>query len=214
MSKRSYHQFCGVARALDILGERWTLLIVRDLLLGPMRYVDLLQSLGGITTNLLAARLKHLEAHGIAEKVRAPPPSVATLYALTDRGQSLRTLVLELGRFGAPTMAGGPDEGETVSLRWAMISLMRRFGGTTRPATLQLQVGEQPLVARMATDRLVMQTGLTDAADVTVLGPDSAWLQWVSARASARDLLERGDLERDGPLRPFLDLTRAVGGSA
>lgn len=202
-----------MARALDILGERWTLLIVRDLLLGPMRYVDLLHSLEGITTNLLAARLKHLEAHGVVEKRRAPPPAPASLYALTERGQSLRSLVLELGRFGAPTMAGGPGSDDKVSLRWAMVSLMRRFGGTSRPAVLQLHVGARPFVARMSEDALVMEDGHTDVADTTIRGSDPAWLQWVSGQASARALLGDGRLEREGPLRPFLDLTRSVGGT-
>ena len=211
MTKRSYHQFCGVARALDILGERWTLLIVRDLLLGPMRYVDLLQSLEGITTNLLAARLKHLEAHGVVEKRKNPPPAAVTVYALTARGQSLRALVLELGRFGAPTMGGGPGDQEKVSLRWAMLSLMRRFRGAPRSAVLALHVGERPFVARMAKEHLSIEDGTTDAALTTIRGPDAAWLQWVSGQTSARALLRESELRREGPMRPFLDRTRAVG---
>lgn len=200
-----------MARALDILGERWTLLIIRDLLLGPMRYVDLLRSLEGITTNLLATRLKHLEAQGLASKVLAPPPSGATLYALTPQGQSLRTLVLELGRFGAPSMIGGPMEGERISLRWAMVSLMRRYRGCLRPALLQLHVGNRPFVADMRPDELLMRDGLTDAADAVVRGEESAWRQWVSGRTSARTLFETGALRREGVVRPFADLTRAVG---
>lgn len=200
-----------MARALDVLGERWTLLIVRDLLLGPMRYVDLLNSLEGITTNLLATRLKHLEANDVIEKRKTQlGPSV---YALTERGASLRALVLELGKFGATSMAGGPNEDEKVSLRWAMVSLMRRFDGTPRPAVLQLFVGERPFVARMFESRLVVQDGLSDVASTTIRGPDPAWLLWVSGRASARDLLDAKRLERAGPIRPFLDLTRAVGGT-
>ncbi len=213
MAKRSYHQFCGVARALDILGERWTLLIIRDLLLGPMRYVDLLQSLEGITTNLLAARLKHLEAHGLLTKVAAPPPSGARLYELTPHGQRLRPLVLELGRVGAATMRGGPSDDERVSLRWAMVSLMRRYRGCPRPAVLQLHVADRSFVADMRPDELVMRDGLTDAAATIIRGDESAWRQWVSARTSARSLLETGALRREGAARPFSDLTRAVGGT-
>lgn len=200
-----------MARALDILGERWTLLIVRDLLLGPMRYVDLLHSLEGITTNLLATRLKHLEAHALVAKVPAPPPSGATVYRLTPRGQSLRTLVLELGRFGAPTMQGGPTEDERINLRWAMVSLMRRYRGCPRPALLQLHVGDRSFVVDMRPDELVTRDGVTDAATVVVRGGEAAWRQWVSGRTSARDLLDTGALERTGPARPFADLTRAVG---
>ena len=213
MAKRSYHQFCGVARALDILGERWTLLIIRDLLLGPMRYVDLLHSLEGITTNLLATRLKHLEAHGLLAKVPAPPPSGATLYSLTQQGQRLRSLVLELGRFGAPTMSGGPNDDERISLRWAMVSLMRRYRGCPRPALLQLHVADRSFVADMRPGELMMRDGLTDAAVVIVRGDEAAWLQWVSGRTSARTLFETDALQREGIARPFADLTRAVGGT-
>ncbi len=212
MAKRSYHQFCGVARALDVLGERWTLLIVRDLLLGPRRYVDLLHALDGITTNLLAARLKHLEAHLLVEKVRAPAPSGATLYALTPRGRSLRALVLELGRFGAPTMAGGPALAERVDLRWAMVSLMRRYRGCPRSAVLQLHVGDRAFVADMEPEALTLRDGTTDAADTTLRGPEPAWLQWVAGKTSTRALIDAGALQREGPARPFADLTRAVGG--
>lgn len=187
------------------------MLIVRDLLLGPMRYVDLMHSLEGITTNLLAARLKHLEAHALVEKVRAPPPSGATLYALTPQGQRLRSLVLELGRVGAPTMLGGPTENERINLRWAMVSLMRRYAGSPRPAMLQLHVGDRSFVADMRPDELLMRDGLTDAADVTIGGDEQAWRQWVSGRASARALFEAGALTRLGVARPFADLTRAVG---
>jgi len=213
LAKRSYHQFCGVARALDILGERWTLLIIRDLLLGPMRYVDLQHSLEGITTNLLATRLKHLDAHGLLNKVPAPPPSGATLYELTPQGQSLRSIVLELGRFGAPTMSGGPNDDERISIRWAMVSLMRRYRGCSRPALLQLHVAQRSFVADMRQDELVMREGLTDAAVTVVRGDEPAWLQWLSSRTSARTLVETGALRREGVARPFADLTRAIGGT-
>jgi DNA-binding HxlR family transcriptional regulator len=73
MSRRSYAQYCGLAKALDVVGERWTLLVVRNLLLGPLRYSELLRGLPGITTNLLAKRLKEMEEHGLLERIRARP---------------------------------------------------------------------------------------------------------------------------------------------
>lgn len=122
---KSYNQFCGVARALDVVGDRWTLLIVRDLLLGPQRYGALHRSLTGITTNLLAARLEALQTHGLVARTPIPGQKRAT-YALTPAGERLRPVVLALGAFGAAYM-DEPRVGDRVRPRWGMVSLMRRF---------------------------------------------------------------------------------------
>src|SRR5215831_6402600 len=98
--RRSYDQYCGVARSLDVVGERWTLLIVRNLLLGPRRYSDLLAELPGITTNLLAKRLKEMESAGLIEKHDQRRPGGAVVYALTATGAALEPVVMELGRWG------------------------------------------------------------------------------------------------------------------
>src|SRR3712207_6674695 len=100
MSGRSYDQFCALAKALDVLGERWTLLVVRELLLGPKRYSDLLEGLPGIGTNLLATRLKTLEANGLVARRRLPAPAASTVYELTDRGRGLEPALYELMRWG------------------------------------------------------------------------------------------------------------------
>src|SRR5919201_6854048 len=102
---RSYGQFCGLAKALDVVGDRWTLLIVRELLLrGPCRYTDLRKGLPGIATNLLAERLRELEDAGVVLREEAPPPIATTLYSLTPRGEELRRVIYELGRWGTPLM--------------------------------------------------------------------------------------------------------------
>src|SRR5713226_1127521 len=94
---RSYKQYCAMAKALDVIGERWTLLIVRELLAcGPRRYTDLLNGLPGIATNLLADRLRQLEQAGIIYREDAPPPIATTLFHLTSRGEELAPLILEL----------------------------------------------------------------------------------------------------------------------
>lgn len=102
MAKRSYAQFCPVARSLDVLGERWTLLIVRELLTGPKRYTDLKRALGGMWSNLLGERLRELEAAGIVEKSELPPPAARTVYELTDRGRELEGVLQAIARFGLP----------------------------------------------------------------------------------------------------------------
>lgn len=98
---RTYQQSCAVAKALDVVGDRWTLLIVRELLIrGPSRYTDLLDGLPGVATNLLTERLRQLEAAGVVLREEAPPPVATILYRLTPRGDALRPVVIELGRWG------------------------------------------------------------------------------------------------------------------
>src|SRR3954465_11742396 len=104
MSTRSrgrYDQFCGLASALDVVGERWTLLLVRDLALGPQRYSDLLAGLPGMGTGLLAERLKHLETEGIVRRSMLPPPAAVAVYELTDDGKDLSEAILPLAMWGA-----------------------------------------------------------------------------------------------------------------
>ncbi len=100
MAKRSYNQHCALARALDIIGERWSLLLVRELLTGPKRFKDLLDGLPSMGTNLLSARLKELEAAGVILKGDLPPPAGATVYRLSALGQTLEPAVLELVKWG------------------------------------------------------------------------------------------------------------------
>src|SRR6516164_8788573 len=108
---RSYRQYCAAAKALDVIGDRWNLLIVRELLLrGACRYVDLLDGLPGIATNLLAERLRDLEQAGIVYREDAPPPIATTLYRLTPRGEALRATMLELMRWGAELMEDPGDD--------------------------------------------------------------------------------------------------------
>jgi DNA-binding HxlR family transcriptional regulator len=114
MRQREFGQYCGLARALELVGERWALLIIRDLTVRPHRYTDLLAGLPGIPTNVLATRLKELEQAGIIERRIAPAPQRAVVYALTTDGHNLEPVVLALGRWGA-TQLGEPRPGEIVT---------------------------------------------------------------------------------------------------
>ena len=104
MKSRSYNQYCGLAYALDIVGERWTLLIIRELMAGPRRFTDLLDGLPGVSTNLLSERLKELEQQGLLRQRRLPPPAASTVYELTSLGLELEQTLLELGRWGSQFM--------------------------------------------------------------------------------------------------------------
>jgi DNA-binding HxlR family transcriptional regulator len=119
---KSYKQFCSMARALDVVGDRWALLVVRELLLGPRRYTDLAAGLPGIGTNVLATRLRDLEAAGIIERRQLPVPTPVTVYELTDDGRDLRSVVDALGRWGARLLTS-PAEDDTIAPRWLVTSI-------------------------------------------------------------------------------------------
>jgi DNA-binding HxlR family transcriptional regulator len=108
VTRRSYEQACTLARTLDVVGERWTLLLIRELMLGPKRFTDLLDGLPGIGRNLLAARLRHLETEGIVEKGQLPPPAASQVYELTEDGRALGPAMAELGRWGVERLDRPP----------------------------------------------------------------------------------------------------------
>ena len=107
---RSYQQYCPIAHALDLVGERWSLLVVRELLHGPLRYSDLHERLPGCGTNVLAARLKRLEAGGVVHRHKLPPPAASTVYELTEYGRGLRRTVQELARWGVRSLGPPPAD--------------------------------------------------------------------------------------------------------
>jgi DNA-binding HxlR family transcriptional regulator len=107
---RSYSQYCPIAHALGIVGERWALLVVRELQHGALRYTDLLARLEGCSTNILATRLRELEAEGVVRKERLAPPAAATVYALTPAGEALRPVLRELAWWGIGLLGPPPPE--------------------------------------------------------------------------------------------------------
>ena len=111
MAKR-YEQYCPMAHALDLVGDRWALLVIRELMHGPKRYTDLVDRLPGIGTNILAARLRDLEGHGILARRTLPPPAASKVYELTDYGRELRPAMRELALWGARSLGPPTDKGE------------------------------------------------------------------------------------------------------
>ncbi len=185
---KSYKQYCGVAKALDLVGERWSLLIVRDLLLGPRRYTDLLRGLPGITTNLLARRLQHLQQPGVIEKRTMEVPAASTVYALTARGRQLEAVVLALGAFGEASLAeAAPDDRK--DLRYAVLSVRRRFSGSPTPHTIVLEAdGGASFTLRLGPSGAQSRDGGSDAADAWIRGPAEVIAPWVVGRAPLADL--------------------------
>ena len=140
MAKR-YDQFCPIAHALSLVGERWSLLVVRELLKGPRRYIDLAGGLPGIGTNILAARLKELEAAGLVERRKLPPPAASTVYELTPTGRELRPVLHELARFGARLM--GPPPLDALSPGWLVGALDLSLSPISPTGRLAFRIGEE-----------------------------------------------------------------------
>ena len=161
MSKR-YDQYCPIACSLSLVGERWTLLVVRELMYGPKRYTDLAEHLPGIGTNILAARLKELEASGLVEKKRLPPPAASTVYELTATGRELRPVLHELARFGARLM--GPPPLDALAPGWLVDALDLALSPISPPGRMAFRVGEEEA---SLVDGVARQ-GLVDEPDVFV----------------------------------------------
>src|SRR5919198_4121426 len=126
MSARRFGQYCGLARALELVGERWALLVVRDLLLGPKRYTDLSRGLPRIPTNVLAARLRELEEAGVVQRRLLPRPAGSVVYELTAYGQELEDIVLRLGRWGARSL-GEPRPEDVLTADSLVLALRATF---------------------------------------------------------------------------------------
>lgn len=173
-TKRSYDQFCAVARGLDLVGERWTLLIVRDLLVGPKRYTDLLAGLPGIGSNLLAERLRSLEGQGLVERVALPPPSGSTVYRLTATGAALEPVVFALGRWGHQFL-GAPRSADAFLPDPYFLSLRASFkpeaaAGLTE--TYEFHVGERVFAVQVVDRTATTREGPASGPHV-VIGADA-----------------------------------------
>lgn len=142
---RTYGQYCGLARALDLVGERWALLVVRELLLGPKRFTDLLDGLPGVSTNVLATRLRQLDRAGVVGRSTLPPPAASAVYELTPYGRALEPAVAALGRWGAASLGErGPDQ--ALRSHWLALALKAFFhpeqaDGSTHVYEVRLREG-------------------------------------------------------------------------
>lgn len=139
--KRYDDQYCPVAHSLGLVGERWSLLVVRELMQGPRRYTDLVDGLPGIGTNILASRLKDLEAGGVVQKTKLPPPAASTVYELTPCGQDLRPVLHELARWGARTL--GPPPLDALRPGWLKNALEIALSPVASEGRLAFRVGDE-----------------------------------------------------------------------
>ena len=204
--RRSYRQFCGLARSLDVVGERWTLLLVRELLLGPRRYGDLLESLPGLTTNLLARRLRQLEVDGLVKRVSVSGAR-GQAYELSERGAALEPVIMELGRWGG-ALLGMPAPDDRLDMAWGLISLKRRFRGAKNFRAL-FEIDARQFTLSFEDDYLSVKQRSTDAADVRITGVAIAFRRWMFMGAKLDELEAEGALVIDGKARARGRLLRA-----
>ncbi len=199
---KSYGQLCSVAKALDVLGDRWTLLILRELLIqGPCRYTDLANGLPGIASNLLSDRLRSLEMSGLVWREAAPPPVATTLFHLTERGRAAEAVVVALARWGTPLIADAPPD-DAIRSHWVPFSasaFLREHDPGRLPATLQLHTPLGSSVIEITADGVTTRAGTADEADLTLEGMPQVILRFLSGDLTLAEAREQGLALRGDP---------------
>lgn len=197
---KRYSQYCPVAHALDAVGERWSLLIVRDLLDGPKRYTDLAAGLPGIGTNILAARLRDLEQNGIVRKRKLPPPTPVTVYELTEYGVELEEVMHALARWGARSL-GPPSADEQLCPGWSLNAVK----GTFRPeaaagvvATYELRLGDEVTTMRVDDGAVAATKGPADAPDLVLETDAGTMFELLDRTLSAAEARAEGRVSIEG----------------
>jgi len=201
---RSYGDQCGVARSLDVVGERWALLIVRELLLGPKRFNDLLAGLAGASPNVISQRLRELTGSGVIRQRDLGPPARVRVYELTDWGRELEPVVLHLGQWG--THAPLPE-----GARWGLDSLLLALQATADPAVVngryELRVGADVFTVDGTSGSVRVRRGTADRPDAA-LTTDADTLHAVAlGKRSIAETVESCDLRLDGDPQAISGLT-------
>ena len=191
---KRFDQYCPIAHALSQVGERWSLLVVRELLNGPKRYTDLAHGLPGIGTNILASRLRDLEEVGVIQKRKLPPPTPVTVYELTEYGKGLNEALYALARWGARTL-GPPTEEDDLAPDWGVNALPALFNPATArglTATYVLKVDDNEFTARIDDGALEATLGAADDADLVLETDMPTFYALATGGLEPREALESG----------------------
>ncbi|HEY3143217.1 MAG TPA: winged helix-turn-helix transcriptional regulator [Acidimicrobiales bacterium] len=172
---RSYGDPCGIARALDLVGERWALLVVREMLLGAKRFTDLRGGLPNASPNVLSQRLRELEEAGIVRRRRLDPPAGVWVYELTDRGRDLEPLILDLARWGSRSLSQPDGDLSVDSLMIALLTTFDPDAARGRQATVELRLGDDRFRAEIAKGQIDVARGHADRPKA-VISTDAATL--------------------------------------
>ena len=205
MATRAYGQYCGFARSLELVGERWALLVIRDLLVGPKRFSDLQRGLPKVPSNILTARLKELEEAGIVRRRAQPRPPGGVVYELTEEGRDLEDAVIALGRWGAKRL-GDPRPDEIVtddSIAMALRTTFRPEAAADDTLAFELHLGEIVVNARVNGGNVVVGRGALPAPDLIIeSGP--ALRELLAQEITPKEALKGGMLRVQGK-RALLD---------
>jgi DNA-binding HxlR family transcriptional regulator len=192
---RSYGQYCSVAKALDVIGDRWTLLIVRELLLrGACRYTDLKNGLPGVATNLLADRIRELEAAGLVRREEAPPPVATTLVHLTEAGAALEPVLKALGWWGIRYMAQPADTDEFRSqwFTYPVEFFLRDRDPAAPPATIEVLAGTERAVVEVSGGAVSIRVGTVPSPDLVLTGRPQLMAALFTGQLSTAEVTARG----------------------
>ena len=218
--RRSYDQYCTVARALDVVGERWTLLLVRELSTGPKRFKDLLEGLPGIGTNLLAARLKALEGEGIVRRATLPPPAGSNVYELTGLGRGLEPVIVALSRWGAQLL-GAPREEDDLRPGWAAVAMRSAVESGAISGSLavyEFRIDGEVFHLRVGDGEAEARQGPASDADLVLIGDAETFLALASKRLEPKEAVESGALAveggAEGPDSPLARYLALIGPAA
>jgi len=201
-TKRSYGEACRFAFALDLVGERWALLIVRELLLGPKRFTDLRQGLPHASPNMLSERLRELEAAGVVAKRRLPPPAAVQVYELTEWGAELEPVVTQLGAWAA--RSPNPPEHREINADSIVLALRSLFdpGKATAEGDYQLRIAGRPYRVGVAAGELELERGAVAEPTATIAASDAGALAAVlSGELPLDEAIGSGAVEVEGGKR-------------
>ena len=193
---KTYGQRCPLARALDLVGERWTFLVVRELLLGARRYTDLLDGLPGVGTNILAARLSTLQAAGLVTKRALPAPTAVTVYELTDAGRALAPAVRALSEWGERHGAPATDE-QVVRPGWILLGVARRGSRVPDGRSCELWVGGDVFGLAAADGELTVTATPAPAPDAVIRMAPDVFYALATQRTTSAAARERADVDGD-----------------
>ena len=193
---KRYGQVCPLARALDVVGDRWSLLLIRELLIGPRRYSDLQHGLPGIGTNVLATRLRALQDAGVVSKRQLPPPTAVTVYELTDAGTALGPTLGALRTWGAQH-APPWQAGDAVRPAWILVGATSAPRQVTRGKVCELQVDDERFRLSAGAGRLTLRGGAGDRPNAVVVLDTVTLYSLVTGRITARTIRRQCAIDGD-----------------
>ena len=196
---RTYDDGCAAAHALDLVGERWALLVVRELLLGPKRFTDLRSGLPNASPNVLAQRLRDLEAAGVVRRRKLPPPAASRVYELTEWGRDLEPVIISLGRWGVRSPTKPPDAELGVdSLILSFRTMFDPGQAEGLRASYDFRLGEASFQAEIAEGRLEIERGSAEQPDATIVTDAGTLAALVYDELGLENALRSGDLRIEG----------------